>query len=359
MKKTVLLLVLFLLVGCSSEAPKEEITQIVRNVDVMTVRLNNHLNYETYIGHVEGSGIIKRSFEMGGKIDIISVRAGDVVLKDTPLITLNPEALQYALDAATAELNASKAQYSKALDASAYAKKLYNTTEQLFKEGITSQAELDQVLLNYKIAQDDVISARELRNQANTNVMSKEYMMQNSELLALKEGIVMDILVEVGELTAAGYPVIILRDTASQVNFGIAQDDLKYIGVHNKIDLWVGDQKIVGTISEINQIPDPTTQTYDVTVELQSEDLVMGQIVKVSLPTEIVRGSKIPLGAIRSDGDDYVFIVVDDQAQRVNIEVIEIFNQEVVVEGLPDHAVLIVEGIMNLVSGDSVKVVGE
>ncbi len=87
------------------------------------------------------------------------------------------------------------------------------------------------------------------------------------------------------------------------------------------------------------------------------KDLALGAIVTVIVPTEYVKGSMIPLGAIRSDGEDYVFIVTDDYAERLTIEVVAIFNQEVVVTGLPENVQLITDGILGLSAGDLVKIV--
>lgn len=354
-----MMMMVLLMVGCSNDAPVDEANKIIRNVDVIKVNEDNYRDYETYIGHVVGSGIIKRSFEVQGKLESISVEVGDVVSAGAPLMAVNKEGLQYALDVAIAESNASKAQYSKALEALEYTKNLYNRTKQLLQEGISSQYEFDQVSLNYKISEDDVVSAREVKSQAATNVLAKEYMIEHSEIFALQDGIVLDVLVEVGELTNAGYPVVILRDTFAQITFGISQKDIQFIEVNQDVEVTIDETTVICQVNYINQIPDQTTQTYEVTLDIAYDELVIGQIVKVAIPTTEVVGTKIPLGAIRSDGTDYVFLVVDGKAERVNITVIEIFNQEVVVEGLPSEATLIVEGIMNLVSGDAVKVVDE
>ena len=83
----------------------------------------------------------------------------------------------------------------------------------------------------------------------------------------------------------------------------------------------------------------------------------LGAIVSIGVPTEEYLGMKIPLGAVRSDGEDFVFIVVDDRVVRTTIEVVAIFNQEVIVTGIPDESLLVIEGIMGLTTGDLVKIV--
>jgi len=351
----VILIVMTVLFGCQEESI-EVSAPIIKSVRVKEINSDTYQNYERYVGHVTSSGIVKRSFEVDGKVDLINVAIGDVVSEGQLIASVDTEGLQYALDAARAELSASSAQYQKALESLKYAEDLLADTSSLYSNGITSKTEYDQVKLNYDVSTSDVNSARELKNQAATNVKVKEYMMKQSDIYNLKAGIVVDVLVEPGELIAAGYPIVILRDLSPVVSFGISQNDLKYIEIDSVLELICDDSKMAGEVISINQVPDSKTQTYEVELSLD-KDLPLGAIISIDVPTEYVEGSKIPLGAIRSDGVDFVFIVTDDYVTRVNIEVVAIFNQEVVVTGLPETSVLIVEGILGLTAGDSVKIV--
>ena len=356
--KKIIIIILFILpmlIGCKEETIKVS-TPIIKSVKVHDITNETYQNYETYVGHVTSSGIIKRSFEVDGKVELIDVAVGDVVSEGQLIASVDTEGLQYALDAAKAELSASIAQYQKSLESLKYAEELLANTNSLYTVGIASKTEYDQVKLNYDVLKRDVSSARELKNQAATNVEVKEYMMKQSDIYVLKPGVVVDVLLEPGELIGAGYPVVILRDINPVASFGISQNDLKYIEIGSLLNLICDDSKVTGEIMSINQVPDSKTQTYEVELSI-NKDLPLGSIISIDVPTEYVKGAKIPLGAIRSDGTDFVFIVIDDYVTRVNIEVIAIFNQEVVVSGLPETSVLIVEGILGLTAGDSVKIV--
>lgn len=351
----IVLFILPMLIGCKEDSIKVS-APIIKSVKVNDITNETYQNYERYVGHVTSSGIVKRSFEVDGKVEIIDVAVGDVVSAGQLMASVDTEGLQYALDAAKAELSASKAQYQKSLESLKYAEELLANTNSLYTAGIASEIEYDQVKLNYDVSKSDVNSARELKNQAATNVEVKEYLMKQSDIYALKPGIVVDVLLEPGELVGAGYPVLILREINPVVSFGISQNDLQYIEIGSLLNMICDESKVTGEIMSINQVPDTKTQTYEVELSID-KDLPLGSIISIDVPTEYVKGAKIPLGAIRSDGTDFVFVVTDDYVTRANIEVIAIFNQEVVVSGLPETSLLIVEGILGLTAGDSVKIV--
>jgi RND family efflux transporter MFP subunit len=352
LKKILVLLIALLLFSCAEEPTKQDET-IYRNIRVVSVSSEEHMDYETYVGHVTTSGIVQHSFQASGELLEILVEEGDTVTEGQLLARLNPETFEFQYEVAEAELNAAKAQYAKALEGLDYAKNNFNRITDLFQQGVSSQFDYDQAKLNYNIASDDVTSAREMRNQAETNIKVKTLMLENTSLYASKDGIVMTVLNEATELISQGYPVVILRDINAQVAFGLPQKDTEFIKIGDTVLI---DNQYSGRISSIGQIPDKTTQTYEVLVEYDGNHNV-GEILEVKIDTTKVEGTKIPLGAIRSDGEDYVFILENDLAIKVPIEVVIVLNQEVVVNGLPDEAQIIIEGIMNLESGDKVQVV--
>lgn len=355
MKKVLLMMLILLLIGCAEE-PLEVLNKSVKSVKTLEVIRRDYQDYEKYIGHVKSSGTVKTAFEVDGKLLSVTVQSGDLVEAGDLLAMVDTEGYQFSLDAAKAELSAARAQYNKALESLSYVENLYNDTKNLYESGVSSKADFDQVKLNYDLSQSEVNSARQMVNQASTNVEVKNYMMDQTSLFASKSGIVVDVLYEEGELVASGYPVVILRDEFPLISFGLAQDDLSYVAVGNQLILECDNAPVNGDVISVEQVPDRQTQTYEVEMKVE-KDLALGAIVTVIVPTEYVNGSMIPLGAIRSDGEDYVFIVTDDYAERLTIEVVAIFNQEVVVTGLPENVQLITDGILGLSAGDLIKIV--
>lgn len=357
MKRLLLLVFIIMLVGCNQETI-ESSNQISKSVRVVRVVQETHVDYETYVGHVVSAGLIKRAFEVSGKINRVEVAVGDTVKEGDLLLSVDTEGLNYALDAAKAEVSAAQAQYVKALESLNFVENSYKDTKKLFDEGVASKSALDQVSLNLDVSRSDVNAAREQVNRAKTNLEVQSYNLDHSDLYASKDGVVLDVLNEVGEIVSAGHPVVVLRDKNAHVSFGVAQEDLTYVSVGDNLDISCGDLEITGQVVKVSQVPDTSSQTYEVEVSL-SKDLPLGSIVSIKLSTEDVLGSKIPLGAIRSDGEDYVYLVKDGYVERVTIEVVAIFNQEVVVRGLDRDVQIIVEGIMGVNPGDTVTIVGD
>lgn len=355
MKRMILILMVMLLFGCEQEAQVQDV-EIAKSVSVITLTAKSYENNEVYVGHVKSSGILKQAFEVEGKIEAVHVEVGDQVKKGDLLASIDTQGLTYGLNAANAELSAARAQYVKATESRSYAKILYMDTKKLYEAGVASKAEYDKVKLNYDVAASEVSSAGELVRQASTNVDVKSYLLDQSQMFATKDGIVVDVLNEPGELVASGYPIVVIRDDLPVVSFGIAQEDLKYIQLKDVLTLSFDEKNYQGDILSINQVPDHVTQTYEVTVQLE-KDMPLGAILTVEIPTESFEGVKIPLGAVRSDGEDFVFVVEGDRVKRLSIDVVAIFNQEVVVKGIEDGAILVVEGIMGLTTGDLIKIV--
>jgi len=357
MKKILIIFLAFFLIACNSETPQVK-EVIEKRVQVLEVSEKSYEDYESYVGHVESTGNLKSSFEVDGKLNAIYVAVGDSVKAGDLIASVDTEGLQYALDAARAELAAARSQLNKAEESLEFTEDLYNKTKELYKNGVSSKNEYDQVKLNYDVTISEVSSARQLVNQAITGVEVKEYMLSNSDLYADKDGVVVDVLYEVGELIPTGYPVIVLRDQMPIVSFGVSADDLAYVALDDVLSFEFNNKTYEGQVVHIEQIPDRQTQTYKVEMSMKTS-LPLGGIVDITLPTNKIKGYKIPLGAIRSDGEDYVFIVNDTYAERINIKVLSIYNQEVIVEGLSGHVELIVEGILGLAAGDLIMVVEE
>ncbi|MCH4886784.1 efflux RND transporter periplasmic adaptor subunit [Acidaminobacter sp. JC074] len=357
MKKLFIFFILLLVVGCNQEPPVD-LEPIPKRVQVESVSVRSFKDYEVYVGHVKSAGLVKHAFEVDGKVDQVMVSVGDRVDQGQLLATVDTEGYSYALDAARAELSSAQSQYNKALESLTYAEDLFSDVDKLYKEGISTKSEYDKVKLNLDVASSDVDSARGLVNQARTQVDVKEYMLEQTDLFASKSGIVVDVLNESGELVSAGYPVLVLRDALPVLSFGVSQEDLAFLEIDQVVDITYNDRLLTGAVISINQVPDRTTQTYEVELSL-NEDLPLGAIATIKLTTKDLEGVKLPLSAIRSDGEDYVYVVVNGRVVRKNIEVLAIFNQEVVVRGLDGDCLLIIEGIMGLTPGDEVELVGD
>ena len=361
-KKIVMIIILSitLLISCNDDSKsKGKVLEIEKNVVVLNVTPKSVYNYEKYIGSISANNLQQLSFEVSGKLTNIEVKIGDKIITGDLLASVDIETLQLSLDAANAEYLAAKAQYLKAVSSENYAKLLLERTEKLFNEGSVAQNKFDQVKLNYNISTQEVSGALNLKKQSLVNVKAKTYMLDRSNLYATKDGVIIDILNVEGETIAAGYPVIIVRNEYPIMSFGSVYDDLKYINIGDVLNVKIDDIFYSGVVDFISQVPDITTQTYEVKVLLKDSDIRIGSLASVKINTKKVDGVEIPISAIRSDNDDYIFIAVNGRAEKINIKIIELINQMVIIEGIDSDVDVIVEGIKSLEDGSKIKVMKE
>lgn len=360
-KKIVVIIMLCfsLLVSCNDDIDKSKVLEIEKNVVVLNVSPKTVFNYEKYIGSISANNLQQLSFEVSGRVINIEVKIGDKIVAGDLLASVDIETLQFALEAANAEYLAAKSQYSKAISSEKYAKLLFERTEKLFNEGSVAQNEFDKVKLNYNISIQEVTGALNLKNQSLVNVKAKTYMLDRSNLYATKNGIIIDVLNVEGETIGAGYPIVIIRNKYPIMSFGAVYDDLKYITIGEELNVEIDKVFYEGVVDFISQVPDVTTQTYEVKILLKNSDIRIGSLASVKINTEEVNGVEIPMSSIRTDNDDYIFIAVDGVAKKVNIEIVELINQMVIIKGIDSEAKVIVEGIKGLENGSKIKVIKE
>lgn len=352
--KRLILLVVLLLVSCQADPIETEIN-LEKNVEVMEVTSSTYQLKETYIGYTS-TDVLKHSFLVDGTLSKIHVSKGDTIQVGDVLAELDQTTLKFGLDAAVFTYETTEAQYLKAVEGRNYAKAQYEKVVNLKNDGIASDAEFDQAELNYKLAQSDVNTAYQQLKLAEVDVSSKTYLLDESMIVAHTNGVVIDVLNEENELVASGYPIIITRPENVEITFGITLRDLNALEALQRLKVDIDGVIYLCDIDSIGDVPDATTHTYPVTLSLE-QNITIGQMVDVKVPVGDVEGVMIPIGAIRSDGTDYVFVIEDNTAKRCPIDVVEIVGQEVVVTGLSSRAKLVIAGLGNLQHGDLVKVV--
>lgn len=357
MKKILLVLVTLFLWGCNESIEEVPSTNVMQ-VKVELTSEASFQDYEAYIGHIKGSGFLKHAFQSDGQLIELYVSKGEAVKKGDLLGRLDTEGLDFAQEVAAADLAAAQAQYNKALNAFNYARDVLDDTTALFNQGVASQSTFDQVALNYQVASSDLSAASEQVKRAETNLDVQDYQLEKSTIFAEKDGVVVETMYEVGEMVPKGYPIVVLRDVLPVVSVGITQKDLAYATIDKPVEVIVDESTFNGQVISISEIPDEVTQTYEVEIAIEATQPI-GTVVKVNWTTGFVEGTKLPLSAIRSDGIDYVFIVRNGHAERVEVMIVDIMNQEVIVTGLEDQSQLILEGIMGLSEGQAVTIVEE
>ncbi|HOB70415.1 MAG TPA: HlyD family efflux transporter periplasmic adaptor subunit [bacterium] len=162
-----------------------------------------------------------------------------------------------------------------------------------------------------------------------------------------------------GEIVAAGYPVVVVRNESFVINTGVPSKELVMIRQGTEADIKVDGRILKGKVSVISQVPDERSRTYNVEVEIAGKtdeaELFIGSVAKVDFITGNIEGIWIPVFAILTDGTDYVYTDVDGIALRKNIRTGNISGEFVLVDGLNSGDRVIVKGMKDISDGDLVK----
>lgn len=382
-------------VGCS---PSEETSQTqnkVKPVKVLDVTETTSPITLDYIGNVQSQDVKKYSFKSPGQIKEILVKKGQFIKKGEALARLDTKDLQYAVDASQAQLKDANAQYQRAIngatseelsqaewnvtkaqDAYDYAKDQYSKLEKLYESGAISKSELEKAELQMKQSESDVNIAKEVLNktkkgltkeekqsiqanveQARTQYNQKKDLLEDATITSDVDGYIVDVLYEEGERVDAGYPVIVTRNKSTIIRTGIIPEDLEKIKIGTKIIAQTENKEIKGVVTTIGSTPDPQTRTYDVEISLEQNTFPIGSIVNVSFVTGEKTGIWVPITSVMANGDNYLFVIKDEEARKQKVTLGPLKGTEVFVsEGLSNKDQIVIEGMKSLSNGDSIRI---
>lgn len=390
----ILSLAVLLTAGCSIKAEDNSLQRKPKPVRAITLHEESHPVILNYSGIVGAESIKKLAFKSSGKIDKVLVKKGEQIHVGQPLVQLDIKDLSYNQAASQGQLQAARAQYEKTINgalpedikqmeanvkkaeaAYQFSKDNYEKMEHLYAAGALSKNDFDKAKLELDIKEADLHSVKEMEKktkngsraeeqaaakgqleQAAADYNHKTSLLEDALLKANADGYVVDILYESGEIASAGYPVIVVRDNSQVLNAGISSKDFPKITLGAKAKIRINNQEIDGEVTNIGQTPDNETLTYPIEVSLPDVHLPIGAIGTVDFIIGETKGIWIPISAILSNGEDYVFVEKDGQAFKREIFLGEIKGNLVRVEGLSSNDRLIVEGMKKIKDQELVSV---
>ncbi len=285
------------LVACSKPEPPQEPIRAVKLLTVGVADLN--LSSE-FAGDVRARTESRLGFRVGGKLLQRPAEVGQRVQAGTLLAQLDGSDLALASQAAQAQVSAAQTQRSLA------AADLKRFTD-LKSQGFVSGAEIERRQATLQAAE---ASLRQAQAQGAVQGNQASY----ARLLADGPGVVLAVEAEVGQVVAAGAPVVrIARDGARDVVFVVPEDRLAQLqpGLVAQVRLWAGatpdagGQSLPGVVREIAATADPLTRTYQVRVALPNAAQVpLGSTAYVTLPAPTgaqAQAIKLPTSALMHD----------------------------------------------------------
>ena len=234
----------------------------------------SHPTLPPFQGQMEAR-VINVSAKISGRIDKVLVKEGDTVKADdvlleiaTPEINAKLGQVKAQSEAAQAksrlvnegarseQVEAAKAQFKRAKAQATLAKKSFARVDSLFKEGLVSAQKHDEARAaldnatnaelaaksQYEMAvtgarADEKVAAAALASQAKEGVAEVQSLANEAKVRAPRAGEVSRIVLEAGEVTGAGFPLVTLIDLNDQwAIFNIREDEMQQIKMGGKLN---------------------------------------------------------------------------------------------------------------------------
>ncbi len=290
----------FALAACS---PAPAPTEPVRSVKLMTVGASSLGAQAEYAGEVRARTESRLGFRVGGKLVQRPAQVGQRVKAGALLAQLDAQDLALSSQAAQAQVSAAQTQR----DLAAADLKRY---QDLLAQGFVSGAEIERRQATMQSAE---ATLRQARAQGAVQGNQASY----ARLLASGDGVVLAVEAEVGQVVAAGTPVVRMAlDGPRDVVFAVPEDRLATLqaGQTAQVRLWAGAPggaaaPLEAVVREVAASADPLTRTYLVKLTLpEAASVPLGATAYVSLasPAGAPRAAiKLPTSAlVRSETGD-------------------------------------------------------
>ena len=342
-------LLVALLAACGKAPPPEE---PVRAVKLVTVGETAYEAGHEYAAEVRARVESHLGFRVAGKIVRRAVEPGQRVQAGQLLAQLDARDYQLAAEAARAQVASATTQRDLA---AADLKRFQSLRDQ----GFISGAEMERRSAQLKAAQATL-------DQARAQQSSQGNQAAYTQLLADAGGVVTGVDAEVGQVVAAGTPVVRLaQDGPRDVVFAVPEDRVAAVRVGQPVTVraWASDGQWHGSVREVAAAADPVTRTYAVKVALAGEAPPLGATVTVVPQQSGAQGAaviKLPTSALRREGAGTAVWVFDEASSSVRSQPVQVAgadgNEAVIADGLTPGMRVVASGVHVLAPGQKVSV---
>ena len=180
--------------------------------------------------------------------------------------------------------------------------------------------------------------------------------LEECQLKAGSDGYVVKVAGGEGSPYTSFAVVLGSRDVVAR--FGASQSDVRSLAVGQSAAVTAEGQEYTGVVKSIAVLPDETTRTYTVDVEIGGDagDFYLGEMAAVKIGVGERTGTWLPLAVVMNDGEDYVYLVENGRAVRRTVTLLEVSDDMVLVSGLENGGQVISEGMKTVRSGSAVSV---
>ncbi len=290
--------------------------------------------------------------EVAGLVEMYYIKAGDFIVKGTPLAVLGSTGARLRLKGAMATRAGIQARF-------VLAEKELQRVSNLKKSNSVAERQYDEAFYNHSALENEL-----LMNAA--DIEQLEYEISKKTVQAPFAGFVAAEHSQVGEWMPAGGPVVTLVDM-NRILISVDVPEKYAVGINIGSNIRavinsLGKKPLSATVSAILPKGDSNARTFPVHIELPNKDfqLKSGMAATVTFSVGEKRTVKLlPKDAVVTAGDiRLVYVVNDGQAAPVPIQVVGYYDNDAAIEGdLEPGQQVVVRGNERLRPGQSVQVV--
>ncbi len=298
------------------------------------------------VGEVTAETTASVGFQVTGRISERPVRRGQRLVAGEPLARLDSRDLAARVDSVQAELAQARAEARLA------AQEL-ERTRQLQERLVASRQALDQA-----ISREQATRARAASAEA--RLAEARNALDYATLAAPFAGVVIEIVADVGEVVAAGQPVVRLAaDDGRLVEVAVPERRLVDVPDTGIAHLESDSVQVEATLDSVSGAADPVSRTFAARYRLPVADgrpWSLGQTATLAFREETSQ-RRVPIGAVFARDDrPRVFRVVDGRVEAVEVRLVRIEAGHAVIESdLPAGALVVIAGVNRLHDGQAVE----
>ena len=289
-------------------------------------------------------------FQAAGRISERLVRRGERVEEGQSLARLDERDLTARVDSARAALEQARAD-------ARLAEQELERIRKLFEQQVASRQALDQAESRAQATRSRVASAEAQLTEAKNAL---DY----ASLTAPFDGVVTGLNADVGDVVAAGQPVIRLAaDEGRLVEVAVPERRRADLAEQGQARLEADGTTVEASLDTISGAADPVSRSYATRYRLPepAADMTpwsLGQTAILSFTQDGARHQRVPVGAIFGRNDQpQVFRVVDERLEAVAVTVRRIDADHALIESeLPAGTLVVIAGVNRLHDGQAVRV---
>jgi len=348
MRKILIISMLLIMVGCGrnqdnpeegqQESPEEK-DEVIINVEASTAYEGPSIATFRSTAILEADRAAKVTTKTSGIILDILVEEGDVVTKGQLLLVLESDEQRLSVKSA-------RANYEKSLNN-------YQRAKQLIEKGLTNKEQIDNLKFETEVLKASL-------EQAEMNLSF-------TEVRSPFDGVVVDRLVKIGNLiqnATAVFEVIDFNSLQAKIDVPEHQWNIMQSGLQVQFDFDVlPNQTITGVVNRISPMVDPSSGTFEVTVDVNNENMLLrpGLFAKANIVYDMKPNATLVNkdAIIREDELSYVYVLVnEEEIEKVTVELgYEMTESMEIIAGLAVGQKVVTTGKNNLTPDAKVNVV--